>query len=267
MMDTPIKGFFETSSPDRPGLVCVVISLPYCNLRCPYCHSHKLILEPDSLETIPVELILEQLEPKRDRIDRISITGGEPTIHHGLPSLLKTIQEAGFKTELDTNGTQPEILEYLISKNLVDYVSMDVKAPLDDSAYARCAGVFVPVSIIQKSIEVLLAADVPSIFQCTVVPSLLAEGDIYRLAEQLKGLRPREIRLSQPATARHKWAGESDGQQAKGRVGPYTAPALTLQTFDPTDPMEPSLKGVTPFTDEVISRMQNEVNGILGYRL
>jgi len=111
---------------------------------------------------------------------------------------------------------------------------MDVKAPLDDAAYARCAGVFVPVSIIKKSIEVLTRAPIPAVFRCTVVPSLLAEGDIYRLAEELKDLCPLD-----------------------------TVPSLTLQNFNPVDPMEPAFKDVRPFTEEALTRMQDGVNRIL----
>ena len=235
----PIKGFIETSFRDWPGQICAVIFLPYCNLRCPYCHNHQLVLKPDSLETLSIEAILERLRPLNDWIGGICITGGEPTIHKDLPALLKTIHEAGFKTKLDTNGTQPEILQYLITEKLVDHVAMDVKAPLDDDTYARCAGVFVPTSIIKESIKVLMATGVSSVFRCTVTPTLLEEQDVCLLAEQLKDLR-------------HEY-----------RSGPETAASLTLQNFNPADPMELTLKDVKPFTEETLSRIQDRVNRIL----
>ncbi len=236
----PIKGFIETSLLDWSGQICAVVFLPYCNLRCPYCHNHRLVLKPDSLETIPLEQILERLTPLNDWIEGVCITGGEPTIHRGLPVLLRKIREAGFKAKLDTNGTQPDILHYLITEQLVDFVAMDVKAPLDDSMYGRCAGVYVPVGIIQLSIQILMAADVPSVFRCTVAPTLLAESDVYLLAEQLKGLR------------------------TENRVGLEKDPSLTLQNFNPADLMEPALKNVLPYTEEALSRMQYEVDRILG---
>jgi pyruvate formate lyase activating enzyme len=234
----PIKGFIETSLLDWPGQICAVVFLPYCNLRCPYCHNHQLVLKAGSLETISLEAVLSRLRGLKGWVDGVCITGGEPTIHRGLPALLNTIHEAGFKTKLDTNGTQPETLRYLIAKKLVDCVAMDVKAPLDDEAYARCAGVYVPVSIIKKSIGVLMTSDLPSMFRCTVPPTLLGESDIRRLAEDLKGLVP-------------------------GRPG-GPSPSLTLQNFNPADPMEPALKDVKPFTEEALSRMQDAVNRILG---
>ena len=234
-----IKGFIETSLAHWPGQACAVISLPYCNLRCPYCHSHELVLKPDILETLPLESILARLAPLKDRVSGICITGGEPTIHRGLPVLLEAIRVAGFRTKLDTNGTQPEFLEHLITKNLVDTVAMDLKAPMDDDAYERCAGVFVPVSIIQKSIRVLMSTAVASMFRCTVTPSLLAEDDIYRLAEELKGLLD------------------------ENRPAQETALSLTIQNFDPSDPMEPALRSVEPLSDQTLARMQNRVNQIL----
>ena len=236
----PIKGFIETSFLDWPGQICAVIFLPYCNLRCPYCHNHQLVLKPNSLETLSLEAILERLQPLKDWIGGICITGGEPTIHRELPDLLRKIREAGFKTKLDTNGTQPDILHHLITEKLVDHVAMDVKAPLDDDTYARCAGVFVPTSIIKESIKVLMAAGAPYVFRCTVTPTLLAESDVYLLAEHLKDLW-------------HEY-----------RSGPETAASLNLQNFNPADPMEPTLKDVKPFTEEALSRMQDQVNRILG---
>jgi len=235
----PIKGFIETSFIDWPGQVCAVVFLPYCNLRCPYCHNHSLVLKPDTLETFTLERILNRATALREWIDGLCITGGEPTIHHGVALLLKAIHEAGFKTKLDTNGTQPEVLDYLMAEKLIDHVAMDVKAPLNDAAYARCAGVYVPAEIIRKSVEVIMKRAVPSTFRCTVVPSLLTEEDVYDLARDL-----REMRAEYAPTSNVR-------------------PTLTLQNFNPADPMEPALKEVKPLPYETLARLQAEVNRIL----
>ena len=237
---TVIKGFIETSFLDWPGQICAVIFLPYCNLRCPYCHNHEIVLKPDTLETIPLDTILERLLPQKDWIDGICVTGGEPAIHRGLPSLLGTIRDAGFRTKLDTNGTQPETLHYLITEKLVDHVAMDVKAPLDDMLYERCAGVHLPASIIMESIRVLARSPVSTILRCTVCPSLLEQGDIYRLAKEIGGL----------------WSEEASDHKT-------SPPFLTLQQFSPKDPMDPALKEIKPLEDEFLERMQEKVNDIL----
>lgn len=236
----PIKGFIETSLLDWPGQVCAVIFLPYCNLRCPYCHNHRLVLKPDTLETIPLNMILERLNSFTEWVDGVCVTGGEPTIHRNLPALLGKIREAGFKTKIDTNGTQPETLHYLISEQLVDCVAMDVKAPLDDETYARCVGVYVPVDIIRQSIQVLMAADIPVLFRCTVTPTLLGESDLCDLARELKAIR------------------------TELRSATKTGVSLTLQNFNPADPMEPDLKQVESLTEEALLHIQQKVDHILG---
>jgi hypothetical protein len=96
------------------------------------------------------------------------------------------------------------------------------------------------VSIIKKSIRVLMSTAVASVFRCTVTPSLLAEDDVYSLAEQLKGL----------------WDENRPTQE--------TALSLTLQNFDPSDAMEPALRGIKPLSDQTLARMQDRVNQILG---
>ncbi len=235
----PIKGFIETSFLDWPGQVCAVVFLPYCNFRCPYCHNHRLVLEPDALETIALRTVLERVATFKGWTDGICVTGGEPTIHRGLPALLREIRNAGFKTKVDTNGTQPEMLQYLIAERLVDCVAMDVKAPLDDAVYARCAGVYVPADIIAASIKVLMQGGVSTVFRCTVTPALLAQGDVCSLAEQLKAL----------------WT--------EGCFSGETTPRLTLQNFNPADPMDTHLKDVKPFAEKALSRMQQKVDRIL----
>jgi pyruvate formate lyase activating enzyme len=233
-----IKGFLETSLIDWPGHVCAVVFLPYCNLRCPYCHNHRLVLQADTLDTLLLESVLNRVISRKDWIDGICVTGGEPTIHRGLPAMLEKIHDAGLQVKIDTNGTQPEILRHLLSRGLVDHVAMDVKAPLDDAIYARCAGVYVPTSLIRASIQAIMASGISCTFRCTVVPALISEAEIYDLAETLKHL--------------------------ESEVGAQVGPTLILQNFNPADPMDPALKEVKPYEEAVLGRIQTEVNAILG---
>jgi len=234
-----IKGFCETSPAEWPGKDCATVFLPYCNLRCPYCDTHRLVLHPDALNTWQLADILATLQTQKDRIAGICISGGEPTIHRDLPGTLKAARETGLETKLETNGTQPEVLEHLIANHLVDFVAMDVKAPLDDASYERCAGVYVPVEIIKKSLAVLAgSAGVSTVLRCTACPSLLEPEQVKRVAEDIRRL----------------W---SDGAEAA------SFPPLILQEFISDDPLSPSLKGTPPYSAEALSRMQAEVDAIL----
>lgn len=224
----PIKGFIETSFLDWPGKVCSVLFLPYCNFRCPFCHNHVLVTASESLETISLDTVLNRLLSMREWIDGVCISGGEPTIHQGLAEIIKPLREQGFKIKLDTNGTQPDILRYLITEKYVDEVAMDVKGPLNDASYSACAGVSVPVGLIRKSIDILLENRIPYTFRTTVVPLLLPEDKVYEMAEQLRA---------------------SSG--------------LTLQNFNPTDPMDTALKKEKPYSEKKLAEIQENVDKII----
>ena len=230
-----IKGFSERSSIAWPGHISSVLYLPYCNLRCPFCYSHQLVLSPDSLQTLELDDILKRLS-QIDQIEGICISGGEPTIHRDLPALLEVIRKAGFKAKIDTNGTQPDMLNYVIKKKLVDHVTMDVKAPLDDTSYSHCAGVFVPTDFIKESIRVLLSSNLQVSFRTTVAPAFLSEDNIYTLAKQVKSIA--------------KELGEKH-------------PLLFLQNLDPTDTLAPDFKDLAPYDEQRLSIIQRNVDNVM----
>jgi len=126
-----VKGFLEESFGDWDGEPASVIFLPSCNFRCPFCHNVNLVLNPEKLETIPFQYIEDQLVKHKNWRNAVCITGGEPTLQDKLPELCQKLKQMDFKVKLDTNGTNPAILKELIDKKLVNYVAMDIKAPLN----------------------------------------------------------------------------------------------------------------------------------------
>lgn len=90
----------------------------------------------------------------------------------------------GYLVKLDTNGTQPQVLKSLIDKKLVDYIAMDIKAPLDDR-YDRATGVHVDITKIKASIELIKQGSIDYEFRTTVVPTLHSLEDILTIARQL----------------------------------------------------------------------------------
>jgi pyruvate formate lyase activating enzyme len=164
-----IRGFIKSSLLDWDGRVASVIFLPGCNLSCKYCHNWDLVSHPERYKAIPWELINTFLSENLDFVDGVCVTGGEPTIHAGIDGLLERIRSLGLKTKLDTNGTNPEALDRLMSRGLLDAVSMDVKAPLDER-YSHIAG---PCDIqsIRKSIDAILASSIEHEFRITIVPN------------------------------------------------------------------------------------------------
>jgi pyruvate formate lyase activating enzyme len=226
-MSTEIKGFLETSFMDWSGKVCSVLFLPHCNFRCPYCHNHPLVFHPEQYHSVPLEDILPRLHSFEGWIDGVCITGGEPTLHSDLPILIGEIKQNGFSVKLDTNGSNPQVLENLIKSREIDFVSMDVKAPLDPFSYRRSTGVPVDLNSILRSIEILKRGEVEYEFRMTVVPGLHREEDVKNLGLQLRG-----------------------GQR------------FVLQNFNPENPLDPSFKNILPYGPEALRKMEREVQGI-----
>ncbi len=210
----PIKGFVETSFVDWDGRVAAVLFLPGCNFRCPYCHNHDLIADPDRFETIPLPAVLNRLGAFGPWLDGVCVTGGEPTLHPTLPRLLAALKEIGLAVKLDTNGSRPQVLIDLLDRGLVDHVALDLKMILEPSPYGLVAGPGADVLAVSRSIEVL--AQAPSAeLRTTVVPGLHDEDVIQRMAR-------------------------------------YVPPALEwrLQNFRPDNALDPAFRERPAFTDE-----------------
>lgn len=223
-----IKGFLETSFVDWPGKMVSAVFLPGCNFRCPFCHNHQLVLDPGSYEDIPRPYVMARLAELKGWVDGVCITGGEPTIHPHLPFFMAAIKGTGLFVKLDTNGSRPHVLRSLIEGGLVDCVAMDIKAPLDAVHYDRAAGVATDLEKIQESICFLKKGTVEYHFRTTVVPALHKGEDLLHLAHQLSG-----------------------------------SSSLTLQNFNPENPLDPRLKGTSPYTEEWLQETREKISSIL----
>ncbi|MFH0959204.1 MAG: anaerobic ribonucleoside-triphosphate reductase activating protein [Pseudomonadota bacterium] len=180
-----IKGFLPVSMLDWPGKVCSVIFLGGCSFRCPACHNHKLVLAPESCEDIALSQVVSYLREKSGWVDGVTITGGEPTCHPGLPEFVRQFRKLGLDIKIDTNGFNPSMLEKLIKGELIDAVAMDVKAPLEKKIYSRLAGVDVDLKDIQRSIEVIKTSGIRAFFRTTAIPGLVGEKELRSIWEDL----------------------------------------------------------------------------------
>lgn len=224
--DVPLKGFLETSFIDWRGHLSSVLFTGGCNFRCPFCHNRDLVLRQAEVADIDLHHVLSRLRRFRHWVERVVVTGGEPTIHKGLPALLAALKKEGMRIKLDTNGSSPEVLEHLLSAGLVDYVAMDIKGPL--KGYPRWCGVPVERSHIERSVALLLQGRVDYEFRMTVVPFFHKEQDVYEAAALL--------------------------QQARRFV---------IQPFKPHNTLEPSFAHIRPFSPEKIQKIRENVAEIL----
>jgi len=205
-----IKGVQKLSLIDYPGRVACTLFTFGCNFRCPYCHNPELVVD-DGTPPVPEGEVLRFLEERKGFLDGVCITGGEPTLHDDLPDFIRRVKGLGYSVKLDTNGTNPEMLRGLIVEKLVDYIAMDVKAPLEK--YESVVRVNVDASKIAESVEIVRAFPEHE-FRTTVVPELLRREDIVAIAEWLRGARRFFIQQFKPTKTLDKTFLEKQVYQA-----------------------------------------------------
>ncbi len=222
----PIKGFIETSFIDWKGQLASVMFSGGCNFRCPYCHNSNLVLNHDKMEDIPFEYIISTLRKFKTWVERVVITGGEPTIHMSLFHTIGQIKKEGIRIKLDTNGSSPSVLKELVNGGLIDYIAMDIKGPID--RYRRWCGTKVDTKKIDESIQFIMEGNVDYEFRMTVVPFLHREEDVYETVEYVKN-----------------------------------AKRFYVQEFKPKNTLNPHFAEVKPFSPQKMERIRENVNQLL----
>lgn len=182
-----IAGFKKQSLIDYSGNISSVVFTQGCNFRCGYCHNPNLVL-PERFEKLYKEDdIFEYLIKYTRMLDAVCITGGEPTIHKDLPDFIQKIKELGIKIKLDTNGTNPEMLQFLFENDLVDFVAMDIKHLLEFNIYNQTVGNWINEEMFSKilnSINLIKKSEIDYEFRTTVAKGLHSKEHIRILKKQ-----------------------------------------------------------------------------------
>ncbi|MFC2123746.1 anaerobic ribonucleoside-triphosphate reductase activating protein [Bacteroidota bacterium] len=153
-------GIIKNSLIDFAGVRAYVIFTQGCNFRCLYCQNAELAKFFDSSygEDDRLIIIFKDLKKLRKKLDGVVITGGEPTVHKDLPEFIQRIKEMGYLVKLETNGSNPSMLSQLLDMELLDYIAMDIKAPLKLEDYKELAGQCISkrtIDNIKRSIRLL----------------------------------------------------------------------------------------------------------------
>ncbi len=220
-----IGGLQKVTLIDYPGRIAATIFLTGCNFRCPFCYSSELVL-PEKIKKQPrisEKDFFKFLKERKKLIDGVVVCGGEPAISKGLISLIKKIKKEGFLVKLDTNGSEPKILEELIDKKLIDYVAMDIKGPKEK--YGEFSGQKVNVRKIQKSIDILKKGKIDYEFRSTIVPTLHKKGDVIEMAKWIRG-----------------------------------AKRYYLQNFRPEKTIDPKFEKIKPYPQEFLLEIQKAIS-------
>jgi pyruvate formate lyase activating enzyme len=181
---SPVADAIEQPSlVDYPGHLAGVFFVAGCNFRCGFCHNAALLGRPRP--GWPWERVEAACRRLREAwADGAVVTGGEPTLHAGLPRLLQALRDAGFRVKLDTNGSHPDALRAVLPS--VDYVAMDVKtAPAD---YPALAGFERPEAI-AESVALVRARARDYEFRTTILPHHHDAGRMAAMAGLLHGAR------------------------------------------------------------------------------
>ena len=183
-----IAGLQKTTLLDFPGHIACTVFLAGCNLRCPFCHNASLVL-PEQFQSPQMSEaeLLDFLKTRQRKLRGVCVTGGEPTLYGDLPQLLEEIRSLGFLTKLDTNGTNPSMLQSLLERHLVDYVAMDIKN--SPGRYAQTCGNVDFLEQVKRSAALLMESGVDYEFRTTVCHPLHDAEAMAEIGQWLQGAK------------------------------------------------------------------------------
>jgi pyruvate formate lyase activating enzyme len=195
-----ISALQPVTASDFPGRVAAIVFTQGCNFHCPFCHNGSLLpMDADSL--INEDIVFGFLQKRRKLLDGLVISGGEPCLQDDLTGFCRQVKDMGFAVKLDTNGSCPEVIEELLDENLVDFIAMDIKAPL--SRLPELTGTDSHGPQIHQSISLIAESNVDHLFRTTDVKPLLSSED-HRSIKEL--VPPGSLHVVQPFVAKNALA-------------------------------------------------------------
>jgi pyruvate formate lyase activating enzyme len=219
-----IGGFQKTSLLDYPDKISAIVWTVGCNFRCPFCYNKELVVGNPKL--ISEDDIFSFLEKRKGLLEGLVITGGEPLMQKDIVEFLTKVKKLGYLIKIDTNGMYPDMLEDLIDKKVVDYVSMDIKSP--KKKYDSLAGKKVDFKKIEKSVDIIKKKVADYEFRTTFVPALLDKNDILEIGKWLKGSKKfylqkfkNNVELIDPNLEDSKYYSDDEILDALKKVKPY----------------------------------------------
>jgi pyruvate formate lyase activating enzyme len=181
-----IYGYTQLTLLDYPGKLASTVFVGGCNFRCPYCHNADLVAGTSNLPVIPESSILRHILKRKNALEGVCVTGGEPTIYKDLPQFIGKIKDIGLCVKLDTNGTNPAMVKSLCEQGLIDYVAMDIKSA--PSEYAAAVGLEeVSMSEVFETAEFLIKGNIDYEFRTTVVEGIHTVEDFEKIGKWIQG--------------------------------------------------------------------------------
>ncbi len=223
-----ISGIQKFSILDFPGKMSCIVFTPGCNFRCSFCYNPEFVL-PEEIKKIsdsfiPEEAFFNFLDQRKDLLDGVVITGGEPTVIADLPNFMAKIKKKGFLVKLDSNGNKPDVLKEVFDKKLVDYIAMDIKTSLEK--YQELSGADAKPENIKESIELIMKSGVPYEFRSTIVREIHPEEVLKEMAKLIDG-----------------------------------ADRYFMQAFRPGQTLDPTVSDYKPYDEKEMKRIADDIFG------
>ncbi|MFH0969448.1 MAG: anaerobic ribonucleoside-triphosphate reductase activating protein [Patescibacteria group bacterium] len=198
-----LGGYQKLTLIDYPGKLATTVFTVGCSFRCPFCHNPELV--HSSQFTVHSNLekeFFKFLSKRKEKLEGVCITGGEPTIQPDLVGFINKIKKMGFLVKLDSNGSRPDVLKKIIGGKMVDFIAMDIKN--SPERYSETNGVKTDIERIKLSVNMIMNSSIPYEFRTTVVPGIHTEKDFDQIAKWIKGAKAyylqeyREIKILDP---------------------------------------------------------------------
>lgn len=212
-----ISGLGRMSLIDYPGKITATVFVAGCGFRCGWCHNSELVL-PEKIKNQPEikeKDLFNFLDSRKGLLEGVCLTGGEPSLYPDLPAFIRKIKQKGFLVKLDTNGSNPKILQKLLEDCLLDFVAMDIKA--SPEKYSQAVGQIVNLDNIKKSIDLIRQSGLEYEFRTTVIPDFIDKKEIKKIGQWLRG-----------------------------------AKCLVLQQFRPEKTLDKSFQKIKPYSDNTL---------------
>ena len=183
-----IHGIQKLTLVDFPSHPAAILFTGNCNFRCPFCQNASLVLHSSSEPVLDNDEIFSFLNKRKNMLEGVVVTGGEPTLERDLIPFLSSLKNLGYLVKLDTNGYKPDVLKTAIREKVVDYVAMDIKTSLDE--YPLLCGIKdVDTRRIEESIDFLMECGVDYEFRTTVVEPLHHKENFKKIGERIRNCK------------------------------------------------------------------------------
>ncbi len=173
----------EFSKVDYPGKLSAVFFSQGCHWNCSYCQ-YETLRPSHVVSTLSMADLKPFLEKRKNKLDAIVFSGGEPLLQFGLPEAMSFVREMGYLVGLHTAGSMPKRLEKCLP--FLDWVGLDVKHLPE--YYEELIGVPIDPERVFESIELLKKSGVEFECRTTVHPKWHKDSEVVKLARNLKEL-------------------------------------------------------------------------------